>query len=388
MKDFIFKMPTKIIFGENAARKLKDTLTAYNMKKVFVITDKIIEGLPPFKAVIETLKEDAFQVFIYSDTETDPSIEAIDRAVEVIKTSKTDGIIAIGGGSTIDTAKAISMLMTNEGSVREYLFGGSRTVVNKPVPLFAIPTTAGSGSEVTAASVITDVQKDIKLSVTHEYLIPLVAIIDPVMQKGMPPMITASTGMDALTHAIEAYVSLNAEPVSDAFAEMAIKLIAANIRTATYQPENLEARSNMAIASVMAAAAFANAGLGAVHGIAQAMGGIAHTPHGIANSLLLPYVMEVNVAGNPKKFARLAEILGENIDGLSTREAASLAINAVAILGQDLRIPDKLVKLAKPVTKEMFPTIVEGTMGYRLLAVNPVKIREEDVYAILNKAYE
>ena len=278
--------------------------------------------------------------------------------------------------------------MKNESSVIEYLFGGTKTVVNKPVPLIAIPTTAGSGSEVTAASFVTDIQTDIKLSVTHEYLIPIVAVVDPVMQKGMPPMITASTGMDALTHAIEAYVSLNAEPVSDAFAEMAIKLIATNIRIATYQPENLEARSNMAIASVMAAAAFANAGLGAVHGIAQAMGGIAHTPHGIANSLLLPYVMEVNVAGNPKKFARLAELLGENIDRLSTREAASLAINAVAILGQDLRIPDKLVKLAKPVTKEMFPTIVEGTMGYRLLAVNPVKIREEDVYAILNKAYE
>lgn len=392
MKNFLFKAPTKLNFGVGASLKLKPLLEPLGVKKVFIVTDKVLEKTPPVIAMIEQLSADGYETQVFSDTVADPPIEVVDAAAEILKKSSADIVIAVGGGSSIDTAKSMCMLVTNEGSVREYLFGGTKTVTNKPLPLIAVPTTAGSGSEVTAASVITDNQHDIKLSVTHEYLMPMFAVIDPVMQKGMPPLITASTGMDALTHAIEAYVSLNAEPVSDAYAETAIKLIGENLRTATFNPENMEARSNMAIASVMAAEAFVNAGLGAVHGIAQAMGGIAHTPHGVANSLLLPYVMSVNLPGNIKKFAKIAELLGEEIEGMSLRDAAELSVDTVRTLGLDLRIPDKLTKLESikvpPVTKDMFPTIVKGTMEYRLLAVNPVKIREEDVYSILNHCYE
>ena len=153
-----------------------------------------------------------------------------------------------------------------------------------------------------------------------------------------------------------------------------------------FNPTNIEARSNMALASIFAAAAFLNAGLGAVHGISQAMGGIAHTPHGIGNSLLLPYVMEMNLPGNPGKFKKVAELLGENVSGLSERDGAELAVKAVKQMASDLRIPDSLKDLAIPVTPDMFDTIVDGTMAYRLLAVNPVKVRREDVYDILNKA--
>lgn len=388
MKDFTFKAFTRIIFGVNATLELKELLESMKLKKLFIVTDPVLEKTPPLIAMCKKLKEQDFEVMVFSETEPDPSIEVVDAAAQILKKSQADAVIAIGGGSSIDTAKAMCMLATNEGSVREYLFGGSKTVKNKALPLIAVPTTAGSGSEVTAASVITDQQHDIKLSVTHEFLMPLVAVVDPVMQCGMPPLLTASTGMDALTHAIEAYVSLNAEPFSDAYAEKAIRLIGENIRIATFNPTNMEARSNMAMASVMAAISFMNGGLGAVHGIAQAMGGIAHTPHGIANSLLLPYVMEVNVMGNLDKFSKIAELLGENVEGLSKREAADLSIIAVRRLVEDLRIPMKLVDLKNPITKEMFPTIVEGTMAYRLLAVNPVKIREQDVYEILEKAYE
>ena len=215
---------------------------------------------------------------------------------------------------------------------------------------------------------------------------PLAAGIDPVMHRGMPPVVTASTGMDALTHAIESYVSLNAEPINEAFAEKAIQLIGENIRTATYDPTNLEARSNMAVASTIAAAAFVNGGLGAVHGIAQSMGGVAHTPHGIANALLLPYVMELNIKGAPGKFAKIAILLGENTDGCCEREAAEAAVKAVRTLVEDLHIPTKLHELKIPVGPEMFDTIVKGTMEYRLLSLNPVKVREQDVYEILNKA--
>ncbi|MFT3984997.1 MAG: iron-containing alcohol dehydrogenase [Lachnospiraceae bacterium] len=392
MQDFLFKSPTKILFGRNASQKLKPILESLHVKRIVIVTDRILKKSLPVIAMTEKLREEGFETEIFSDTVADPPIEVVDQAAETLKKSKADLVLAVGGGSSIDTAKAMCMLATNEGSIREYLFGGSRTVTNRPIPLIAVPTTAGSGSEVTAASVITDNQRNCKLSVTHEYLMPLYAIVDPLMQKGMPALITASTGMDALTHAIEAYVSLHAAAVSDAYAETAIRLIGESLRTATFDPENLEARSSMAVASVMAATAFVNAGLGAVHGIAQAMGGIAHTPHGIANSLLLPYVMKTNLPGNIKKFAKIAELLGENIDGMAIRDAAELSVDTVRILGCDLRIPDKLTKLntiqVPPVTKEMFPTIVSGTMEYRLLALNPVKIREEDVYAILNKAYE
>jgi alcohol dehydrogenase class IV len=385
MKNFLFKSPTKIVFGENEALKIHIICSQLGLKKLFIVTDKVIEETIPFRNFSEALKTAGFDTVVYSDTVVDPPVDVVDRIARILKDSGCDAVIAVGGGSPIDTAKAITMLASNRGSIKEYLFGGTRTVNNRSLPLIAVPTTAGSGSEVTSASVITDTENDIKLSVTHEYLAPLYTVVDPVMQKGMPPFITATTGIDALTHALEAYVSLNASPVSDAYAEKAMAMIAENIRTATFNPENLEARSNMAIASVMAAVAFSNGGLGAVHGISQAMGGVAHVAHGLANSLMLPFVMEKNVAGNIKKFAKIAELLGERTEGLSIREQADLSIKAVVRLVRDLRIPEKLSEVK--VTREMFPSIVRGTMEYRLLAVNPVRIREQDVYEILEKAF-
>lgn len=385
MKDFLFKSPTKISFGVGKSQKVSALLKELSYKKVFVVTDKIIEQMDSFKAFYSALESDGLDCQIFSDTVVDPPIAVVDAASDILKKSGADVVIAVGGGSAIDSAKSMCMLVTNEGSVKEYLFGGTKTVTNPSLPLIVVPTTAGSGSEVTASSVITDEENNIKLSVTHEYLLPKYAIIDPIMQMGMPLPITASTGMDALTHAIEAYVSLNSNPVSDAYAEKAIKLIGKNIRTATFNPTNIEARSNMAIASTLAAVAFVNGGLGAVHGIAQAMGGVAHVPHGVANSLLLPHVMKVNFMGNLEKFANIAVMLGGSVDGLSIREQAELSIEIVANLANDLRIPKALRDVK--VTKDMFETIVKGTMEYRLLAVNPVKIREQDVYEILNNAF-
>lgn len=385
MKSFLFKSPTRILFGADEALKIDDLCRRSDIKKPFIVTDRVIEQTVPFQNLSKALSASGLEIMVYSDTVADPPVDVVDRVAGILKDSGCDAVIAAGGGSSIDTAKAVAMLARNEGSVKEYLFGGTRTVVNPPLPLIAVPTTAGSGSEVTWASVITDPENGVKLSVTHEYLAPVYAVVDPVMQKGMPPFITATTGMDALTHALEAYVSLNAGPVSDAYAEKAMALIGENIRTATFNPENMEARSHMAIASTMAATAFANGGLGAVHGISQAMGGVAHIAHGLANALMLPYVMERNVPGNIKKFARIAELLGEKTEGLSIRDRADLSVKAVEKLAGDLGIPGKLRETG--VTREMFPAVVKGTMEYRLLALNPVPIREQDVYGILEKAY-
>lgn len=386
MKDFLFRSPTKVKFGTGTSFQLYEIFEEMGVKKPFVVTGKHVGKTDEFAKIIASLEEKGYSVQLFTDTQPDPSIDVCDAAAQVLKDSGCDVCVAVGGGSVIDTAKAMCMLVTNEGSVKEYLFGGSKTVENPSLPLIAVPTTAGSGSEVSAASVITDEENDIKLSVSHEYLMPQFAIIDPLQQIHMPAFITATTGMDALTHAIESYVSLNANPFSDAYGEMAIRLIGENIRTAVHDPMNLEAREKMAVASTLAGTAFVNGGLGAVHGISQAMGGVAHVAHGTANSMMLPYVIEKNIPGNLEKFGKIAKLLGENVAGLSKWEAAHCAITAVQKLAADLRIPKKLTEVG--VTKEMFPAIIKGTMEYRLLAVNPVKITEQDVEEILEKAYE
>ena len=359
MKDFLFKSPTKVKFGAGISFQLYEIFEEMGAKKPFFVTGKHVGKTDEFAKIIASLEEKGYSVQLFTDTQPDPPIDVCDAAAQVLKDSGCDVCVAVGGGSVIDTAKAMCMLVTNEGSVKEYLFGGSKTVENPSLPLIVVPTTAGSGSEVSAASVITDEENDIKLSVSHEYLMPKFAVIDPLQQLHMPAFITATTGMDALTHAIESYVSLNANPFSDAYGEMAIRLIGENIRTAVHNPLNLEAREKMAVASTLA---------------------------GTANSMMLPYVIEKNTPGNLEKFGKIAELLGENVTGLSKWEAAHCAISAVQKLAADLRIPSKLTEVG--VTKEMFSAIIKGTMEYRLLAVNPVKITEQDVEEILEKAYE
>lgn len=385
MKDFEFKLPTKIVFGVGKAKEIGSICKERGFKKAFVLTGPNIGKTELLTGIMTSLADAGLECESYSDTMADPPIELVDEAASVVKASGADVVIALGGGSPIDLAKAVCMLQTNEGSVKDYLFGGTKQVENKTMPLIAIPTTAGTGSEVTAAAVITDEENKIKLSVTHEYMLPLIALIDPLLQTGMPPKITASTGLDALTHAIEAYTSLNAEPISDAMALQAIKMISENLRRAVADGSNLEARTNMAIASTIAGAAFLNGGLGVVHGIAQAMGGLHHISHGIANGMILPYAMKRNVVGNLEKFKSIAAAMGENLEGLTLREAAEAAVKSVYHLVEDVGVPKTLPEVG--ITKEDFPPIVEGTMSYRLLAINPCKLNEKDIEGILANAY-
>jgi alcohol dehydrogenase len=386
MKDFVFRMPAKIKYGAGISGSIAAVCAEYGAKKVFVVTDSMIIKTNILDAIKESFEKANMPYIIFSDIVPDPAIEVVDDLAEVLRKSGADTVVAVGGGSPIDAAKSICMLQTNEGSVRDYLFGGTKTVTNPSMTLICVPTTAGSGSEMTASAVITDNQNQIKLSVTHDFIVPKVALIDPNLHIGMPGMITATTGIDALTHAIEAYVSLNASVVSDAMALHAMRLIGKYLRTAVANGADLDARSNMAIASSIAATAFFNGGLGVVHGIAQSMGGVCHVPHGVANSLILPYAMERNVVGNLEKFKEIAIALGENVEGLSLREAADLAPAAVLQLCIDCRVPLKLVDVG--VRREHFPEIIKGAMAYRLLPINPCKLVEKDIVDILEKCYE
>lgn len=387
MKDFSFQMPARIVFGEGKALALGALcrrLLPEGEARVLLVTGPRVSKEPYFAEIVGALERDGLHVTVFSDTRPEPTVSSVDKAAQMVRQSGAKLLIAVGGGSPIDCAKAMAALATNDGSIRDYLFGGCKTVENAPLPLIAVPSTAGSGSEVTAASVIDDTERGVKLSLTHESLIPRFAVVDPLLQRGMPPAVTAATGMDALTHAVEAYVSVNASPVSDAYAEKCIELIGTHLRTAVGNGADCASRGGMAVAAVLGAAAFLNAGLGAVHGVSQSIGGAAHTSHGATNAVMLPVVMARNLPGSLAKFARIAALLGERTEGLSERDAAEKAVQAVKTLSADIGIPKRLSDLG--VRRDMFDEIVRGTMGYRLLAVNPVRITEQDVYDFLEKA--
>lgn len=386
MNPFQFKCPARILYGAGKSLDLYQVLQDMGLRNVFILTGKNIKNTAGFQNIIKIMEENQITCSICSETMPEPTVELVDSLADTVRNMDVDGIVAIGGGSILDSAKAVSMLKTNDGTAADYMFGGTKTVKNQALPLICIPTTAGSGSEVTAASVLTDEANQTKASITHEYLIPKIALIDPAMQVSMPAAIAASTGMDALTHAIEAFVSKHSNPMSDMYAREAISLIGKSLRRAVFFPEDMEAKGNMALASTLAAVAFMNGGLGAVHGISQSMGGIAHVSHGVGNALMLPYVMEVNIKGNVEKFAEIAKLLGETTEGFSIYEAARKAVSAVKAFVEDLNIPQNLQQVN--VTKEMFPAIIKGTMEYRLLTQNPVPFDEHIVSTILEKAYE
>ncbi len=385
MKEFYFRMLTRVRFGIGISERIADFAREMGGSKVFIIADKILLDNGTLEGVFKSFDTAGMEYELFTDIVPEPPVKVVDEVSEVMRKVGCDLCVAIGGGSTIDTAKAVCMLQTHEGSIKDYLFGGSKSVTNPCVPLICIPTTAGTGAEVTAASVIDDTENKVKLSVTHENLIPDLALLDPTLQTSLPAFVTATTGMDALTHAIESYTTLNANLVGDAYALQAMKLISDNLRTAVSDGSNMEARGNMVVASFLAGTSLLNCGVSVVHGIAQSIGGIAHVPHGLANALILPYAMEINYVGNLEKFKNIAVCLGENVEGLSLRDAARKSISAIINLENDIGIPRKLSEVG--VTKEMFPQIVEDTMNYRLLAINPVKITRKHVEDILEAAY-
>ncbi len=388
MKAFTFQMPTKIIFREGATEELPtlvQTLLLPEKHRVLLVSSRRNAATPEFLRIVTSLQQAGLDCIVYKDAVPEPTVKDIDHAATTLRQDSPGVIIAVGGGSVIDTAKALALLAVNGGSIRDYLFGGSRTICTSPLPLIAVPTTAGSGSEVTAASVIDDGEQQSKLSVTDQRLIPCYAVIDPNLHVGMPQAVTASTGMDALTHAIEAYVSKNANPVSDAYAEKCIQLVGQHLLSAVKDGTNLEARGGMALAAVLGAAAYLNAGLGAVHGISQSTAAIAHTPHGVTNAILLPHVMSLNLPGNPLKFAEIARLLGADVGGRSLDDAAWSSVSVVKGVLAATGLPGSLATLN--VHENQFEKIADATVSYRLLPLNPVPVTRSDVLSILQSAF-
>jgi alcohol dehydrogenase class IV len=383
LSDFTLFMPTKVISGIGISKNTGKLLEPLDTKRVLVVTDKGIRATSILDGILQSIENSGIFYDIFDEVEPNPSSETIHKGVDVFKEFRCDTVLAVGGGSSIDTAKGIAAMAANKGNILDYV--GVGDVPDKPFPIVAIPTTAGTGSEVTSSTIVTDKKTRFKGGVVSPSLFPKLAILDPALTVGCPREITAATGMDALTHAIESYTSKAATPVSKVLALHAIKLIGENLLKAYYVGTDLESRSSMLTASMLAGFAFSQSRLGNVHAISHTFGGVFNITHGIANATLLPYVMKFNLPACPNDMKDIAEALGEDISGLGATEAAHKAVQAVEGMNKALNIPDNIKDLG--VSLDYLDQMVKDSMKSRGVVVNPRLTSENDIRTIITEAY-
>lgn len=379
--NFEFVLPTRIVFGAGSSKNLAQELTDMGKKKPLIVTDKGLINAGVVGKVLQGLTQAGMNYDIFDEIEPNPRDLTVQRGYELAKALGSDALVAIGGGSSMDTAKGIGVLLTHGGVISDYEGLGK---VKKPIcDLIAIPTTVGTGSEVTFWSVITDTNRHFKMSVGSPLIAPKVALVDPELVETLPPAIVASTGMDALTHAVEGYTCTLAEPITDACGIYAIRLLAENLRKAVWENDK-EAKGNLLMGSLIAGICFGNSDIAGVHCMGEALGGLYDTPHGVAMAILLPYVMEYNYVSDYKKFAEMAKAMGENIDGLPEEQAAYAAISAVEKLNKDLKIPT-LVEIG--VKLDDLPELAKRSALNVSVDSNPRVATEKDFLDIFQKAY-
>ncbi|MBU0732841.1 MAG: iron-containing alcohol dehydrogenase [Proteobacteria bacterium] len=380
----IFLSPHKTILGKGVVQQLGKEVTALGGRKVLVVTDPGVLKAGMVEMVEKALVSEGIKMGLFDKVEPEPPVRVVDECVQTITEGKYDLIIGLGGGSALDVAKGAAAVAPNGGKVLDYV--GIDTIPKKGLPKILIPTTAGTGSEATRVFVMTDETDNTKKVVYSNFLLSDVAMLDPVLTASMPPAVTADTGLDALVHAIEAYVSVNTTPFAEILALEAISLIAYNLPIAFSKGSNIQARYNMLLAANLGGAAFTSGGLGAVHGLAYVLGTDYHMAHGRSNAIMLPHVMSFNTTGNLQKYAHVAQVMGENVVGLSLYEAAEKSVNAVKRLLTTVNISFNLSFYG--ILKEDLPKLVEGGMKQsRLFVPNPRDLSEEDVRSIYEGAF-
>ena len=385
MQTFQFKAPSVIVNGPGAAKEVGSFAKGLG-KKALIVTDNLLEKIGLLNEIKKALEVAGIPSTTYDKVVTEPTMDYTGEGLKIYQEVKADFLIAVGGGSPIDTAKGISALATNPGKMSD--FEGANKIPNPGAPLIAIPTTAGTGSEVTQFTIITDTTRDVKMLIASPNVMPRVALVDPMMTLLMPQGITAGTGLDALTHAIEAYVSVKAQPITDALALHAIRLISGNLRQAWCNGNNIEARTNMMTGALEAGLAFSNASVALVHGMARPIGAYFHVSHGISNAALLPTVIEFSIPGNPKRYVDIAEAMGEVTERLSIIDGAYLAAKAVKRLNDDLKIPTLRglgvdeKKFHSIVSQMAADAIASGSPGN-----NPRKATTEEIVELYRKAF-
>jgi len=380
-QSFTWQLPTKVVFGTGTVRKIGEQARALGGTRVLVVTDPVLRRVGPIEETRKYLEEAGLAVTIYDGVEPNPTIEVVEQGLTLAREFACDLLVGLGGGSSIDSAKAIGLMLNNAGSISDYW---GRAPANRAVPVIAVPTTAGTASEVTWVTVIKDARRKVKMGIGHPNLAAAVALCDPALSTTMPANVTASTGLDALTHAVESYTNTSTEPISEALALEAIRLIGANLRPAVAKGDNLSARERMLLASLMAGLAFANTRLGIVHAITSPLGGYFPVPHGVVNAILLPYAMEFNLIGHLEKHARIAAALGENVQGLSPVEAAGRSVEAVKKLAKDVGLPAGLGEVG--VKEESLPEVCAEAMKNVNIPINPRRPTVEDLITICKKA--
>ena len=383
-KLIMFKSPNLILAGFGALDKMGDEAESLEARKALLVTDKGIIDSGVSAKVEKVLTARKIAVDVFDQVIPDPDIACCEKCIDRAKAGQYDLIVGVGGGSAMDIASVTSTLCTNPGSIHDYF--GVNLLKKQGIPTFLVATTAGTGAEVTPNAILTDTAAKLKKGIVSPYILPRAAVVDPELTISMPPRVTSFTGMDALTHAIESYTSMNATPLTDLYAREAIRLIGRSLRTAVSRGDRRDARYDMSIGSLYAGISLANAGVGAVHALAYPLGGQFNVPHGIANGILLPHIMEFNVPGDVAKFAEVAALLGEQVECLSLVDAAYLAVDAVKNLMRDIDMPLTLTELNIP--KSAIPEMAAASINVtRLMANNPRRMTVKDSAKVYENAF-
>jgi alcohol dehydrogenase len=379
-----FDTVRRIVSGYGCLESLGDEIKRIQGNKALVVTDPGIKEAGLLDLVAKSLDDAHVPYQMFTEVEPEPSIEVVAASVDAAKAFGPNVIIGFGGGSSLDISKITSVMLTNEGPIEEYF--GMELVPKPGIPLILIPTTAGTGSEVTSICVLSDIQSKVKKGIVSEHMFARVALLDPQLTIGLPPNITAMTGMDAFVHAMESYTGIAATVFTDTLNLQAIRMTAGNLRKAYANGDNREAREKMLYASCLAGMAFSNTQNGLVHALALAIGGKFHLPHGLLTAFICPWVMEFNLLANPVKFIEIARAFGENTDGLPEIDAARLSVKAVKSLLDDLEISYHLSSYNVP--RDEIPALAKAAVGaVRLISNNPRKVTEKDVIKILEANY-
>ncbi|MBA4495214.1 iron-containing alcohol dehydrogenase [Paenactinomyces guangxiensis] len=333
-----FRIPSVILYGCDSFAKIGEQVSLLG-KKALLISDGIMEKIGNTSRCQKFLEQAGLTHVSYLGVHSEPTDLYVEEALEIFIQEKCDVIVGLGGGSCLDAAKAVAVLAANEGYIGDYT-GGRKPIKRKPVPLIAVPTTAGTGSEVTSVTVITNTKEDVKMMIKDPAFIPTVAIVDPVLTLTSPPQVTAATGLDALCHAVEAYISRRAQPMTDMLALSAIELISQHLHRAYKNGQDMEARESMALAAMKAGMAFTNASVCLVHGMSRPIGAVFHVPHGISNAMLLPAVLEFSKNSCMERLAVIGRIFNDDLEAVSDEKAATEAIVEIKKLCLHLNIPN------------------------------------------------
>ena len=375
-----------ITVGAGSIGGLAKVLSNLAVRRLLVVTDRgiIMAGIyEKVKTIIETT---GTEILLVSDVQPDPSLKLVQKIAGVARAAGADAVLGLGGGSSIDSAKVAAALCTNPGQINDYI--GTDLLEKPSLPIIAVPTTAGTGSEVTHIAILSDEEEEVKKGLVSVRIMPAFAFLDPELTVGLPPLITASTGMDALCHAVEAYTSVHAGEYSDALALRAMELLSRNIETAFNDGSDLRARENMLTGSLFAGMAFANAGVTAVHAFAYPLGGMFHVPHGLANSLMLPTVLKFNTRGSEERFIRIGKAIAPvPAGGRGCEPDAETAVKRVEELSRNLKLPRNLAAAGIP--REAIGTMAKAVVQItRLLSNNPRQIGLDDAVAIYTEAFD